>query len=460
MDPVEAWVDQEEVKRLVESLSEKPERIGVESAEAAYGEGFVGFGADADTAVAEGTAVVYDSISTTTTLAEPTELPNTSLEDSPESPDAVNEDDKELSDDVEGGVGESLNEDSDISDIPEATDLEKGEGSAGSDRAALEPDLKSSVMGPISEGDALPPMGAIPSSSHEEAPAAKPTFLEKIPAIGKITNAVTPADIGVDTPEVFPNPFSDEKDNKVEAVEREWQELEGDHSIEQPDPFEREGQSKERELSKLEEDNEDDGLDKPVDPVAKVSISEGDGLAGQDVIASPFQEAKKDELHADVPVAAYANGEVIEDDEPSSTLEPKEPESEVSAEDKQSGSDLSASFLDRIKSFGEWTKGSVNVDKYFVFDRDGKILIDEVGSANLLQIAKTLANATMASQRRGGDDARAGTHMKISASSFLEVVPTKTKYGALVFGGIIPKGLSEKEAVMIAEKLRLAADGE
>jgi len=113
-----------------------------------------------------------------------------------------------------------------------------------------------------------------------------------------------------------------------------------------------------------------------------------------------------------------------------------------------------------LNSFGSWVKEYTGAEKYFVFDREGKILVDEVGSENLLKIAKTLSNAVMASQRRGGETVRSGAHMKVSADSFLEVIPTKSKYGALVFGGILPKGLEHDQAEQVANRLSQAAESQ
>ena len=118
-------------------------------------------------------------------------------------------------------------------------------------------------------------------------------------------------------------------------------------------------------------------------------------------------------------------------------------------------------FLARLEGFGGWLKRETEARAFFVCDRDGKVLIDEVRNANLQKVARTLANASLAASRQGGRKALStpNMHLKIGASSFLEVIPLDSRCGPLILGAIVPKGMTAEQAERVAEKLAAAVDG-
>ena len=51
-------------------------------------------------------------------------------------------------------------------------------------------------------------------------------------------------------------------------------------------------------------------------------------------------------------------------------------------------------ILARVMTFGKWLKGPVGVRNFFVANTEGKILIDELGNTKLIQVARSLAGAS------------------------------------------------------------------
>jgi hypothetical protein len=117
-------------------------------------------------------------------------------------------------------------------------------------------------------------------------------------------------------------------------------------------------------------------------------------------------------------------------------------------------------FLERLKAYGEWLHNAVSAKAFFVADREGELLIDEVSSPKLLQVARTLAQASWAANRQAGAGPAVGSlHVKLGAGSILEVLPVSTQYGPLILGIIVPGLLPAATVQVVASSLQNAVDG-
>ena len=96
-------------------------------------------------------------------------------------------------------------------------------------------------------------------------------------------------------------------------------------------------------------------------------------------------------------------------------------------------------ILMRVTHFGKWLKGPVGVRNFFVSNIEGKILIDEVANPKLIQVARSLAEAS-----KGSDSAVESLHVRIGEDSILEVVPTPSQFGTLILGLIVEQPLPEE----------------
>lgn len=96
-------------------------------------------------------------------------------------------------------------------------------------------------------------------------------------------------------------------------------------------------------------------------------------------------------------------------------------------------------ILVRVTKFGKWLKGSVGVRNFFVSNTEGKILLDEVANPKLIQVARSLAGASGAS-----DGQVTNLHVRIGEDSILEVVPTPSQFGILILGLIVEHPLPEE----------------
>lgn len=109
-------------------------------------------------------------------------------------------------------------------------------------------------------------------------------------------------------------------------------------------------------------------------------------------------------------------------------------------------------FLNRLQQFSMILRRELNAQAMFLIDNEGQILLDEVGNPKLIQVARTLANASYRASRQASGSAAVGNlHVKIGASATLEVVPVQSQYGLLILGVIFPAPLG-------AERVREVAD--
>ena len=108
----------------------------------------------------------------------------------------------------------------------------------------------------------------------------------------------------------------------------------------------------------------------------------------------------------------------------------------------------------RMAVFGDWLKASVPAEAFFVCDRNGEIISDEIGNEKLVKVARTLAHASSSASRQVGDaGGLASPHVKIGADRILQVIPKRSKFGLVVLGVIIPKPLQKDEVAAIANSL-------
>ncbi|MDB4353837.1 hypothetical protein N9Z02_00890 [Akkermansiaceae bacterium] len=108
----------------------------------------------------------------------------------------------------------------------------------------------------------------------------------------------------------------------------------------------------------------------------------------------------------------------------------------------------------RMAAFGQWLKASVPAEAFFVCDRNGEIISDEIGNDKLVKVARTLAHAASSASRQVGDAGGLGSpHVKIGTDRILQVIPKRSKFGLVVLGVIVPRALSGEAVAVIAQSL-------
>lgn len=111
----------------------------------------------------------------------------------------------------------------------------------------------------------------------------------------------------------------------------------------------------------------------------------------------------------------------------------------------------------RLQAFGVWLKEQISTQSYFICDRHGEIVVDEVGSEKLIKVARTLAHASSSAGRQVGDDQDLGSlHVKIGPDRVMEVVPRHSHFGLVVLGLIVPRPLSREAAGSVSRALATA----
>ena len=111
----------------------------------------------------------------------------------------------------------------------------------------------------------------------------------------------------------------------------------------------------------------------------------------------------------------------------------------------------------RLQAFGDWLKEQIPTRAYFICDRHGEIVVDEVGSEKLVKVARTLAHASSSAGRQVGDDQNLGSlHVKIGPDRVMEVVPRHSHFGLVVLGVIVPRPLSRDAVASVSRALGTA----
>jgi hypothetical protein len=108
----------------------------------------------------------------------------------------------------------------------------------------------------------------------------------------------------------------------------------------------------------------------------------------------------------------------------------------------------------RMAAFGAWLKASVPAEAFFVCDRNGEIISDEIGNEKLVKVARTLAHASSSASRQVGDAGGLGSpHVKIGTDRILQVIPKRSRFGLVVLGVIVPHALPRDAVTTIAHSL-------
>jgi len=108
----------------------------------------------------------------------------------------------------------------------------------------------------------------------------------------------------------------------------------------------------------------------------------------------------------------------------------------------------------RMAAFGAWLKASVPAEAFFVCDRNGEIISDEIGNEKLVKVARTLAHASSSASRQVGDAGGLGSpHVKIGTDRILQVIPKRSRFGLVVLGVIVPHALPLDAVITIAHSL-------
>ncbi len=123
-----------------------------------------------------------------------------------------------------------------------------------------------------------------------------------------------------------------------------------------------------------------------------------------------------------------------------------------------SSSPASPPFISGLRSFGPWLREAVQARSFFLLDRGGGVLIDEVHSSKLHQVARTLAQASHTANRQAGTVVVGNLHIKVTPEFVLEVIPVNTRYGPLILGIIVPHPLNSGHVEVVARGLQQVVD--
>lgn len=179
-----------------------------------------------------------------------------------------------------------------------------------------------------------------------------------------------------------------------------------------------------------------------VDSPFHISVNQNHSTA--DVMAAKVesQDDKATKVTAlEVPVSSSdtvkeSSPSPVDDDEPIRKLDARGP------------------FLSRIRQFSQVIREDLGAKAMFLIDVNGQILLDEVENAKLIQVARTLANASQRANRQSAGAAAVGNlHVKIGASSTLEVIPVDSRYGLLILGVIFPGPIGAVRVMQVADEL-------
>ncbi len=108
-------------------------------------------------------------------------------------------------------------------------------------------------------------------------------------------------------------------------------------------------------------------------------------------------------------------------------------------------------FLARLQRFSTILRRDLAARAMFLIDSEGRVLLDEVENPKLIQVARTLANASYRATRQTAGSAAVGNlHVKIGASATLEVIPVRSRYGLLILGVIFPAPLGAERVRQVA----------
>ncbi len=120
---------------------------------------------------------------------------------------------------------------------------------------------------------------------------------------------------------------------------------------------------------------------------------------------------------------------------------------------------VKAPFMTRLEAFGSWLRNTVGARCFFVIDRAGGVLIDEVRSQKLHRMALTLAQASYSAVRESSGEMPGNLHAKIGPDSVLEVVPVLSSSGPLILGIVFPRSLDASQAALVVRGMQEVIHG-
>ena len=116
------------------------------------------------------------------------------------------------------------------------------------------------------------------------------------------------------------------------------------------------------------------------------------------------------------------------------------------------------SIIERLVPFGGWLHEALGSHSYFLLERTGEVLVDEIKSEKLHHLARTLAQAAFTAKRQAGTAAVGNLHIKIKQGEVLEVVPVNTREGLLIMGILLAKPLLSRQVEIAARGLQQVVD--
>jgi len=100
-------------------------------------------------------------------------------------------------------------------------------------------------------------------------------------------------------------------------------------------------------------------------------------------------------------------------------------------------------LLGRLGAFGDWLKGKVPAESYFICDLNGQVLVDEIGSSKLIDVARSLAKTSGITMQQRPAEESESLHVRISSEKVMEVIPCKCHLGVVILGLVVPRPLSK-----------------
>ena len=179
-----------------------------------------------------------------------------------------------------------------------------------------------------------------------------------------------------------------------------------------------------------------------VDSPFRISVNQNHSMA--DVMAAKVESQDDKATKATASVVPVSSSDTVKESSPS-PVDNDEPIRKL---------DARGPFLSRIRQFSQVIREDLGAKAMFLIDVNGQILLDEVENAKLIQVARTLANASQRANRQSAGAAAVGNlHVKIGASSTLEVIPVDSRYGLLILGVIFPGPIGAVRVMQVADEL-------
>lgn len=117
------------------------------------------------------------------------------------------------------------------------------------------------------------------------------------------------------------------------------------------------------------------------------------------------------------------------------------------------------SFISRLEHFSRLIRQGMGARAMFLIDDDGQILLDEVKNEKLIRVARTLTNGSCQVGRRSdGAAPPTNLHVKITASTTLQIMTVQSRYGILILGVIFPAPIGVARVIQLSEQLFQAID--